>query len=181
MLLQLGSEESPSLCQPTLPCSCLSLKPLYWVKNKRKQTFIFSVVMLIKQRTLALLCSASVSWHPPCSDFLLHHLPKSWPAAGPQPALPVTSGSHGDGAPGTCRLSCANNMKALAGGGFPKKHSNPFSKWLQLLVLGHSSCYSDQMLASQKELLSSPPPFFKSRYIFISRSDGFANFLRHLL
>lgn len=155
MPLQLGSEESPSLCQPTLSRSCLSLKLLYWVKNKRKQTFIFSVVMLIKRRMLALLCSASVSWHPPCSDFLLHHLPESWSAAGAQPALPARSGSHGDGSPGTCCLSCANNMKAF-GGGFPKKHSNPFSKWLQLLVLGHGYCYSAQMLASQKELLFFP-------------------------
>lgn len=149
MVLQLGSEESPSLCQPTLPCSCLSLKLLYWVKNKRKQTFIFSVVMLIKRRVLSLLCSVSVSWHPPCSDFLFHHLSKSWLAAGPRAAPPVTSGSHGDGSPGTCCLSCANNMKAF-GGGFPKKHSNPFSKWLQLLVLRHAHHYSDQALASQR-------------------------------
>lgn len=73
----------------------------------------------------------------------------------------------------------------LWGGGadFLKKHSNPFSKWLQLLVLGHGYCYSDQMLASQKEFLFFffPLLFFKGRHVFISRSDGFANFLEHLL
>lgn len=92
----------------------------------------------------------------------------------------VTGGSCGDGARGTCCLSCANNMKAFWRGGFPKKHSNLFSKRLQLRVLGHGCCYSDQMLASQKEILFFPP-FFYNRHIFISSSDGFANFLRHLL
>lgn len=53
MLLHFGSEESPSLYLPALPRSCISLNLLYWVKNKRKQTFIISLVMFIKQHMLA--------------------------------------------------------------------------------------------------------------------------------
>lgn len=142
----------PLCVSPPSLCSCLSLKLLYWVKNKRKQTFIFSVVMLVNRRTLALLCSASVSWHPPCSDFLLHHLPKSWPAAGPQPALLVTSSSRGEGAPGTCCLSCANNMNALGGGGFPKKTFKSFFQMASaagsrawLLLFRPNACQSERV------------------------------------
>lgn len=145
MLLQLGSEESLSLCQPSLPCSCLSLKFLYWVKNKRQQTFIFSVVMLIKgARAVPSLCQLA----SPCSSFPLPTYPEL-EAAGSHPTLPGSCGwstQH-------LVLSCARNMKAWGGkGAFPKKCPNPFSKRLQLLVLVHGDCCSDQMLASQKEI-----------------------------
>lgn len=44
-------------------------------------------------------------------------------------------------------------MKAWEGkGAFPKKCPNPFLRLLQLLVLMHGDCCSDQMLASQKEI-----------------------------
>lgn len=75
-------------------------------------------------------------------------------------------------------------MKAWGGeGAFPKKCPNPFSKRLQLLVLMHGNCCSDQMLASQKEI---PLLFFyfvgfKHRHVSISGSDSFENFLEHLL
>lgn len=67
-------------------------------------------------------------------------------------------------------------MKAL-GGGFPKKHSNLFSKRLQLLVLRHADCYSDRKLPSQEELLFFFFFFaiFKNRLVVINGSDGFAN------
>lgn len=171
----------PLCVSPPSLCSCLSLKLLYWVKNKRKQTFIFSVVMLVNRRTLALLCSASVSWHPPCSDFLLHHLPKSWPAAGPQPALPVTSSSRGEGAPGTCCLSCANNINALGGADFLKNiqihFPNGFSCWFSGMV----TAIQTKCLPVRKSSFFFFSFFFKGRHVFISRSDGFANFLEHLL
>lgn len=93
MLLQLGSKESLSLCQPSLPRSCLSLKFLHWVKNKRQQTFIFSVVMLIKGHVL---CPPSVSWHPPAPP---SHCPlaQSWRLQDPIPLWQA----HVDGAPST--------------------------------------------------------------------------------
>ena len=116
MLLQLGSEESPSLCQPTLPRSCLSLKLLYWVKNKRKQTFIFFCGYAAKTARAGLALLSLCQLASPLLRLPIAPLNQSWPAAGPRPALPVPGGSHGDGAPGTCCLSCANNMKAFWGG-----------------------------------------------------------------
>lgn len=129
------------LCLPAPPRSCISLNLLYWVKSERKQTFIFSVVMLIEGHTLALICSAPVSWHSLCS-----HLPKA-----PNPRqLP-----WGGCAPGTCCLPCACNMKAFfAGGGdflrniqihFP----NGFSCWF----LGMGTAVQTKCCQSERALL----------------------------
>lgn len=152
MLLQLGSEES--LCvSPASLAAVLSLKFPYWVKNKRRQTFIFSVVMLIKEHVL---CPASVSWHPPAPA---SPCPVELEAAGSHPTLPGSCGWN----PQHLVLSCARNMKAWGEKGtFPKKCPNPFSKLLQLLVLVHGDCCSDQMLASWKEI-----PFWYFSYFIL--------------
>lgn len=128
MLLQLGSEES--LCvSPASLAAVLSLKFPYWVKNKRQQTFMFSVVMLIKEHVL---CPASVSWHPPAPA---SQCPVELEAAGSHPTLPGSCGWS----PQHLVLSCARNMKAWGEKGHFLRNvqirfPNCFSCWFLCMV-----------------------------------------------